>query len=112
MGAILVGMKKVVKKQQKKKEEVTLDSLASMVAGGFTELRDDMNKGFADIRGDMDEKFSAVDSKFEHMDARIGTLDHKLSALRGEVMSTHYDFKKVVARIENLELRTFGSVQE
>jgi molybdopterin synthase catalytic subunit len=97
------AMKKVAKKKQQNiaKGSVTLDSLAGMVASGFTELR-----------GEMNERFGEVNARFEHIDGRIEVMDQKLSLLRSEVMSMHYDYKKMVARTENLELRVFGSVQE
>ena len=68
----------------------TLDSLALMVGKGFKEV---------------DERFNGVDARIDH-------LEKKIDGVNMNVLSLQYDYKKVIARIENLELKTFGSLQE
>lgn len=87
-------MKKRAVKTQKVPKNVTLDDLARMMAEGFTEVG---------------QQFDELD---ERLSGKINTLDHKITAVNANVLSLHYDYKKIVSRLGNLELRAFGSIQE
>ncbi len=91
--------KKAAKKSPRKpvKGSMTLDVLGTMVANGFSEVR---------------SEFKEVHEEIDRLDSRIDNVDNKLTAIHGEVLSMHFDYKKLIARIENVEVRLFGSVQE
>ena len=68
------------------KQEVTLDDLAQMVAGGFTEIRQEMTggfteireemvDGFAEIRKEMTNGFAEVNQHFTEVEDRLTTLE-------------------------------------
>jgi cupin superfamily acireductone dioxygenase involved in methionine salvage len=77
-----------------KESPITLDELAGMVAAGFKEQREELQQ---------------LDGR---LNTRIDGLETKLGALHSDVLSMSYDHKKMKARIENIELRVFGAVQE
>jgi len=53
-----------------KKKSVTIDDLALMVQGGFS-----------DLRTEMDERFNAMDKKFDAVDERFNAVDEKFNAI-------------------------------
>ena len=88
-----VQAKKEVKKAGEQKD-MSVSELAGMVARGFTELRKDMDEGF------------------ERVDGRFIVLEHKVDRIQDSVNEISYDSRKKTTRIENLELKVFGSIQE
>lgn len=94
-------MKRRAAKTQKVPKNVTLDDLARMMADGFTEVGQSF-RGVHDRIDELDERLSG----------KISVLDQKITAVNANVLSLSYDYKKIVSRLENLELRAFGSVQE
>lgn len=68
-----------------------------MVADGFRDHSEQFN--------------SRIDGLESRLDARVDGVEQKLGALHSEVLSMHYDHKTVKARLENVELRVFGSIQ-
>ena len=85
----------------KMQKNVTLDELARMMAGGFT----DMGSRFGEVHDRIDE----LD---ERLSGQMNMLDQKITMVNANVLSLQYDYKKIVSRLENLELRAFGSIQE
>lgn len=85
--------KKAIQKTAIKKD-MSVSELAGMVARGFTELRKDMDEGF------------------ERVDGRFIVLDHKVDRIQDSVNELSYDSRKTRTRIENLEFKVFGSIQE
>lgn len=71
-----------------------MDELAGMVASGFSEMGERIEE--------LDERFSG----------QMKILDQKITTVNTNVLSLQYDYKKIVSRLENLELNAFGSVQE
>lgn len=70
------------------------DDLAGMVARGFTELRQDTSEGF------------------ERTDGHINMVEHKVDRVQDSVNELSYESRKTRTRIENLEFKVFGSIQE
>jgi hypothetical protein len=75
---------------------VTLDDLAQMVAGGFTELRQEMQEGFtrADERIDrleakMGQKFSEVDDRFLHLERTTSETKIMLLDMKDDLAATN-----------------------
>lgn len=91
---ILLYMKRLSTKAQKSLKNTTMDELAGMVASGFSEMGERIEE--------LDERFSG----------QMKILDQKITAVNTNVLSLQYDYKKIVSRLENLELNAFGSVQE
>ena len=73
---------------------MAVSELAGMVARGFKE---------------MDMKIGDVE---EHLTARIINVEHKVDLVRDSVNELSYESRKTRIRLENLELKVFGSVQE
>jgi len=96
-------MKKVLPKQKKK--EASIDELARMMAGGFSDMGSRMKEGFNQVHDRIDE----LD---ERLSGQIRVVDEKIGIVNTNVLALQYDYRKIVARIENLELKTFGSVRE
>jgi len=96
-------MKKRSSKAKNKKapKNVTLDELAGMMANGFTE-----------VGGEFRKVYDRIDDLDERLSGQIKILDQKISTVNTNVLGLQYDYRKVVARIENLELNAFGSVQQ
>ncbi|MBI3573891.1 hypothetical protein HY090_02470 [Candidatus Kaiserbacteria bacterium] len=82
------------KKVPKRHKAITVEAFAGMVQGSLVEMHQDMRGGFSQIT------------------LRIDGVEQKVDALRGEVMAMHYDHKKMQARMESLEIKVFGSIQE
>lgn len=93
-------------------KNVTLDDLARMMANGFSETRAD----FKEVHGRIDELDERLSGQLTGIDERLSgqmrMLDQKVGIVNTNVLSMQYDYKKVILRIENLELKTFGSLQE
>lgn len=87
-----------------KKSETTLDDLANMVGRGFQRVDEQFKR--------VDEQFKRVDEQFAELRIAITEVDHKVDLVRTDVAELRFDYKKMLSRIENLELKTFGSVRE
>jgi hypothetical protein len=78
-------------------KETTLDTLARMVAEGFTAI---------------DRRFDVVDVRFETMDARFDDADKRMESMNKTIQSTNDRISRVVmselddhaARIKDLEI--------
>lgn len=88
--------KKAIKKTAIKKD-MSVSELAGMVARGFTEVQEN-------IHG-LEERFDGLEGKFT-------ILDHKVDRIQDSVNELSYDSRKTRTRIENLEFKVFGSIQE
>jgi len=88
-----VLIKKAVGKTRKQKD-MSVSELAGMVARGFTEIHTDFKE------------------RFDGIDGRFNILDHKVDRIQDSVNELSYESRKTRTRIENLELKVFGSVQE
>jgi hypothetical protein len=77
------------------------DELAGMVARGFTEIH-------ADMRG-MEDR---LDGRIDGVEGRLTILDHKVDRIQDSVNELSYESRKTRTRIENLEFKVFGSIQE
>ena len=94
-------MKKVQIKKVKKsssKKDMSVSELASMVAHGFLETQ-------TTLRGE-------IQDAEERLGGRINMLDHKVDRIQDSVNELSYDSRKVRTRVENLEFKVFGSIQE
>ena len=80
-----------------KKPPITLDTLAVRI--------DDL----AVMTG---RGFKGMNERIDGLEGHIDVLEQKINTVNSNVLALQYDYKKVVSRIENLELRTFGSLQE
>lgn len=105
-------MKRRAAKTQKVLKNVTLDELAGMMANGFNEIGQSFS-GVHDRIDELDERLSGqISGLDERLSGQINILDQKITAVNANVLSLNYDYKKIVSRLENLELRAFGSIQE
>ncbi len=98
-------MKKVVARKVSKKavkqKDMSVSELAGMVARGFTEAHVDM-KG-------MEER---LDGRIDGVESRLNILDHKVDRIQDSVNELSYESRKMRTRVDNLELKVFGSIQE
>ncbi len=98
-------MKKRAKKKPaniaKKKADMSVSELAGMVARGFTEIHDEIGSA-RDEMHDMEERLTA----------KIGNVEQKVDIVRDSVNELSYETRKTRSRIENLELKVFGTIQE
>jgi len=81
--------------------EAKIDALANAVASGFKELRGEMGE----LRGEMGEVRNELSGE-------IKIVDQKVDSLRTEMIAMHFDYKKIIARVEKLGLTAFGGIQE
>ena len=73
-----------------KKKSVTIDDLALMVQGGFS-----------DLRTEMDERFNAMDEKFSVVDERFNNIELKIDGVRNIIVIDH---GKRIAKLEKAVL--------
>lgn len=102
-----VASKKAIKKTTSKKD-MSVSELAGMVARSFTEMRTDMH----DMEKRIDGRIDGIDGRIDGVDGRLTILDHKADRIQDSVNELSYDSRKVRTRIENIELKIFGSIQE
>ena len=74
-----------------------IDNLAVAVGKGFKEVG---------------ERFDRLEGRMGGIEGRMGVLEQKIDLLRTDVAEIRFDHQKVLARVQNLELKTFGSLQE
>lgn len=101
----------------RKKEEVTLETLAHMVAKGFAntasksdvdglgndmgELKNDMTGLKDDITG-LKNDVGELKTKIDHTDARIARIETDIQTMRGNIVYQD-DFDDLTARVKNIE---------
>ena len=56
--------------------------------------------------------FKDVAVRLDNLEGRVNVIDQKIDALRTEMVAMHFDYRKILYRIEKLEARTFGAIQE
>lgn len=78
-----------------------MSELAGMVARGFTEMHVEIG-----------ERFESVDRRFESIEGRLTMLDHKVDRIQDSVNELSYESRKMRTRVDNLELKVFGSIKE
>lgn len=94
------------------KKDVTLDDLAQMVAGGFSEMQEQ----FRTLEAKMDQRFSEVDDRLltlekgrledtRQFDAFEDKMDRKLDGLRESLDNTvtRDEFSALASRVDRLE---------
>lgn len=91
-----------------KSVDIKRDELAGMVARGFTEVNENINNRFDGLEGRVD----GVEGRLESVEGRLNILDHKVDRVQDSVNEISYGSRKKTTRIENLELKVFGSIQE
>ena len=73
------------------------DDLAGMVARGFTDVHDQIH---------------GLEDRFDGLEGRFNVLEHKVDRIQDSVNELSYESRKTRTRLENLELKVFGSIQE
>jgi tetrahydromethanopterin S-methyltransferase subunit G len=78
----------------------TIDDLAKMINEGFksTATKEDV----AALRTEMNEKFDSVESRLDHLDARVGRIDADVHALHDEMVHRQ-EFQDALDRIKYIE---------
>ncbi len=56
--------------------------------------------------------FIEVNQRLDAVEGRLTAVENKVDLLRTDVQEIRYDHRKMLTRIENLELKAFGTVQE
>ncbi len=79
----------------------TIPELAAMVARGFGEAHERI-----------DELDTRLNARIDGLDARMDGLDQKIGSVHHAVLMLSFDYNKIKSRLENLELKAFGSIQE
>lgn len=90
------------------KKETTLDDVVNMVGTGFRELRVELVTRMDGLEAQM----NGFEKRMDSFEKRMNTLDEKIDIVNANVKSLSFDYQKVLDRVRNLEVRTFGSVQE
>lgn len=84
-------------------KEITLEKLATMIAGGFDEtngridkLEKKVDKGFTEI----DKRFNKVDQRFDRVEKRLAIIEFEMTE------SVHRDeLRQYVSRLERVEAK-------
>lgn len=117
-------------------EAITLENIAAAIEGIAVSLDDFIQATtlrFEQIDSRLDARFGQIDSRFEQLeesigdlarmtaagfqdmeerfDARFIRLEDKMDSWISELRTVQFDHKKVVGRVENLEVHAFGSIQ-
>ncbi len=77
-----------------------------MVANGFNEINEKMDKKFQVV----DKRFEAVNERFDAVDRRFDIIEDKLEDLKAEVEHRRvhvFDHKDLEHRVERLEEKVF-----
>lgn len=88
--------------------EKKVDALASVMERGF-KTSDAKIDALANAVG---QGFKEVHERFDRLEGRVSVVEQKVDLVRSDIQELRYDYKKMLTRIEKLELQTFGSVQE
>lgn len=92
-----VRAKKVIKKTEKPKD-MAVSELAGMVAQGFLETQTTLRDEIQDVE--------------ERLGGKIDILEHKVDRIQDSVNELSYESRKMRTRVDNLELKVFGSLQD
>jgi hypothetical protein len=78
----------------------TIDDLAKMINEGFksTATKEDV----AALRTEMNEKFDSVETRLDHLDARVGRIEADVHMLRDEMVHRQ-EFQDVLDRVTYIE---------
>ena len=101
--------KKVSVKKTKVKADMSVSELANMVARGFVDVEKRIGDRIDSVETSLNSK---IDSVEEHLSGRINILDNKVDRLQDSVNDLSYETKKTRVRVENLEFKVFGAIQE
>jgi tetrahydromethanopterin S-methyltransferase subunit G len=96
LAAVVVGLASTVNSLTTKVDGLatTINDLAAMTARGFSEVH------------------TRIDGIETSLSTRIDGLDQKIGSVHHAVLMLSFDYNKIKARLENLELKAFGSIQE
>jgi len=81
------------------KRNITIDDLAIMVQGGFSELRTEMNDQFKQI----DQKFERVDKKFEQVGQKFWQVSEKIDKLKKDLNIVKTDVAVIKTDLRKLD---------
>lgn len=91
------------KETSKIKKETTLDTLARLMAEGFSGVHSEISgihTEISELRTEMNERFEQVDKRFEQVDRRFGFLEDKVDA---GFFNVHQELKDQGERLEKIE---------
>jgi hypothetical protein len=85
----------------------TIEDLARMINEGFktTATKEDVKEVKADVaalRTEMNEKFDSVETRLDHLDARVGRIEADVHVLRDEMVHRQ-EFQDVLDRVKYIE---------
>ncbi len=83
----------------KKKNEITIENLARMTQNEFTVVRNELHEGFRTLGTALHQLTKAVETGFQHVNARLDTLHEDISDLP-EIRQSLRDLEMRVARLE------------
>jgi hypothetical protein len=80
--------------------KITIEMLAEMINEGFktTATKEDV----AALRTEMNEKFDSVETRLDHLDARVGRIEADVHMLRDEMVHRQ-EFQDVLDRVTYIE---------
>lgn len=88
------------------KEITTIEDLAEMIQRTMASKEDleglTTKEDLKELRGEMNAQFGEVDTRLDHLDARVGRIEADIKELRGEIVYRH-EFEDVLGRIKYLE---------
>ncbi|NOY35563.1 MAG: hypothetical protein GXP44_01420 [bacterium] len=92
------------KKNNKKKEgEVTINELAIMVANGFENITNTMNRRFEQV----DKRFEQIDQRFEQVDQRFEQMNTRFDILEERVENGFAglweEIRKIWTKLDDIE---------
>lgn len=79
-------------------EEITTEKLAVMIGKGFAHV----DKRLDATKQEMQEGFAKVNTRLDHLDARVGRIEADIHELRDEVVHRQ-EFDDALGRIKYLE---------
>ena len=79
---------------KKIKKEITIDGLALMVAKGFNDVNERMDKGFKEVN----KRFEQVDKRFEEVNKQLNNIKADLNKKVDKI-----DHNTLTYRVEKLE---------
>ena len=92
------------KRSPAQKKDMTVSELAGMVARGFTEV----HERFKTVSAGLDR----VDERLDAVETKLIIMEEKIDRVHGSVHELSYDYRKMKTRVEHIELKVFGSIQE
>lgn len=88
------------------KERITIEKLATMVAGGFNELRTEMRKGFRSVNDRLDahdQRFDTIEGQLAQHTATLRDHSNRLDRIETKLDNTIARVDDHSVRIEHLE---------